>query len=198
MGDPVRSLHFPSNDITDVLLSLKFSPEKPMRGRNVIGISLMNARHLAVTDIQVLEEYADKVLHGKNIFISYSSKDIAFADALQRALEVRGHSVWRDVRSIVGGEQWEPAILRAIKNADAFLLMISENSARSEWVRREIDRALEMFGQPGKLQIVLPIVLSMDAWDDFPETHRFQRLEWDRPSTPEFFDRLADALGRPT
>lgn len=82
MGDPTESIHFPSNDLTDVLLSLKFSPEKPIREQKVIGLSLLNARRLSTEDILVLEDYADKVLHGKNVFISYSREDIAIADAL--------------------------------------------------------------------------------------------------------------------
>lgn len=195
-GDLARSIHFPSNNITDVLLNLKFLPEKPIRAQEVIGFSLLNARCLSPADAKMLEDYADKVLHGKNVFISYSTQDVAFADCLQDALEAKEHSVFRDVRSIVGGEEWEPAIFRALQNADAFLLLISQNSAKSDWVRDEVKTALAVHGKPGKLKIVLPIVLSMDAWGAFPTIHRFQRHEWKKPSTQEFFDQVVNDLRR--
>jgi hypothetical protein len=196
IGDYRTSQHFPSNNMTNVLLSLEFSPKKPIRGPKVIGLSMLNARCLSVNDIKVLEEYADKVLHGKNIFISYSTKDMFFADTFQDEMEARGFSVDRDVRSIVGGEQWEPAIFKALKNADVFVVLISENSAKSEWVRREVRNALDIVDKPAKLKLLLPLVLSMDEWKDFPEIHRFQRREWEKPPTQKFFDQLADELKR--
>jgi len=196
IGDYRKSQHFPSNNMTNVLLSLEFSPKKPIRGPKVIGLSMLNARRLSVNDIKVLEEYADKVLHGKNIFISYSTKDMFFADTFQDEMEARGFSVDRDVRSIVGGEQWEPAIFKALKNAEVFVVLISENSAKSKWVRREVRNALDIVDKPAKLKLLLPLVLSMDKWKDFPEIHRFQRREWEKPPTQKFFDQLADELKR--
>lgn len=65
IGDPAKSIHFPSNNITDVLLNLQFSPTKPIRAKEVIGFSLFNARCLSLDDIQMFEDYSDKVLHGK-------------------------------------------------------------------------------------------------------------------------------------
>lgn len=109
-------------------------------------------------------------------------------------MEAKEHSVFRDVRSIIGGEQWEPAIFKALQIVDTFLLLISENSASSKWVRDEVNAALGILGKPGKLRILLPIVLSMDAWDAFPEVHRFQRREWGKPSKQQFFAQLADEL----
>ncbi|MCC6613455.1 MAG: toll/interleukin-1 receptor domain-containing protein [Anaerolineae bacterium] len=172
------SRHYPRNDLTDVLLSLDFAPKKPIRNPSVIGMSLMTARQLAAADIVQLEAYEDKLLHGRHIFISYSSQDRRQADLLQDALELRGHRVWRDVRSIACGEEWEPAIYRAIGNADAFLLLVSDRSAQSEWVRDEVRAALSLYERAGRIQRIVPLVQSSAAWDAFPELHRFQRYEW--------------------
>lgn len=178
IGDPKDSRHYPRNDMTELLLNFDFSPKKPIKNTSVIGISLMTARKLAPDDVLKLQDYEDKLLHGRHVFISYSSRDSEYADILQNILEANGHKVWRDLRSIVGGEEWEPAIYRAIKNADAFILLISNHSVGSTWVRKETQTALNLYGMAGKLQRLVPVVLSAEAWAAFPEVNPFQKREW--------------------
>ncbi|MBE0702449.1 MAG: toll/interleukin-1 receptor domain-containing protein [Afipia sp.] len=193
MGSFQDSRHYPRNDLTNLLLSFEFAPNKPIRDRSVIGMSLMTARQLSTVDAAALESYEDKLLHGRHIFISYSSKDRRRADILQDALEASGHRVWRDVRSIAAGEEWQPAIFRALENADAFMLLVSEQSAQSEWVRDEVRAALSLYGEAGRIQRIVPLVLSSAAWDAFPELHRFQRYDW-TDSTRQVPAKLTDDL----
>jgi len=177
IGDPTLSRHYPRNDLTRVLLDLEFSPPKPIRDAGVIGLSLLTVRQLAPGDVQKLESFEDKLLHGKHVFISYSSKDLALADRVQTALESHDHKVWRDVRSIVGGEQWEKAIFRAIENCDALVVLISKKSAESKWVRKELDIAKQLNGKPGKIQRIIPLVLDEEAWrKSFSDIHDRQRV----------------------
>jgi len=178
IGSFKDSRHYPRNNLTELLLTFEFEPRKPIRDPSVIGMSLMTARQLAPVDVTALESYEDKLLHGRHIFISYSSKDRRQADLLQDALEARGHRVWRDVRSIACGEEWEPAIYRALDNADVFVLLASERSAESEWVRDEVRAALSLYGKAGRIQRIVPLAFSSAAWDAFPEVHRFQRYNW--------------------
>lgn len=192
IGDPTLSRHYPRNDMSDLLLSLEFSPPKPIHSREVIGLSLMTARSLSPTDVIKLTEYGDKVLHGRHVFLSYSSQDSACADALEAALTAAHVKVWRDVRSIVGGEAWEPAIERAIHNADAVLVLVSEHSRTSEYVQYEVSTALDLLDVPGKLQRIIPVVLSGDAWSEWDALHRFQKYEWAAAAVEDFKQVVTD------
>ena len=70
------------------------------------------------------------------IFISYSHEDIAIVTKVQIDLEKMGHEVWSDEK-IVAGTIFPQAIELAIKNCDYMLIFLSQNSMRSEWVKRE-------------------------------------------------------------
>jgi hypothetical protein len=175
-ADPRDCVHYPSNALTELLLDLEFVPTKPIRQRSSIGISLMNARLLSSTDVIKLISYEDKILHGRHTFISYSSKDSSVADRLQEALEIRGHSVWRDVRSIVGGDSWEIEIYRAIENSDVLVVIVSAESASSEWVKEEILHAKGLLNKPAKLKKIVPLVIDENAWPMFENLQECQKI----------------------
>ena len=78
-----------------------------------------------------------------SIFLSYSRGDVHQADEWVGNLERFGYRVWIDRAGIRGGQQWNETIVRSIREAQALLLLLSPNSARSDNVRREIDLATE-------------------------------------------------------
>jgi tetratricopeptide (TPR) repeat protein len=71
-----------------------------------------------------------------NVFLSYDHEDLAPAAALAKALEQAGHTVWYD-RHIHGGAQYSRKIEEALDAADAVLVLWSEHSLDSPWVRDE-------------------------------------------------------------
>ncbi|MBI1792680.1 MAG: toll/interleukin-1 receptor domain-containing protein [Chloroflexi bacterium] len=54
-----------------------------------------------------------------HIFISYSRKDIDFAEKIVDALATDNLDTWIDWKSIPKGEDWEQEIYRGIEEADA-------------------------------------------------------------------------------
>ena len=56
-----------------------------------------------------------------HIFISYSRKDLDFAQKIVDALAANDLDTWIDWKSIPKGEDWEQEIYRGIEEADAFL-----------------------------------------------------------------------------
>lgn len=77
-------------------------------------------------------------------FISYSRKDgTEIAVRLEKAiLSINSRNeVFFDKSSIPAGEYWERSIRNSIKECDYFLLIISEASHSSEWVRKEVEIA---------------------------------------------------------
>jgi uncharacterized protein YjbI with pentapeptide repeats len=76
-------------------------------------------------------------------FISYSTKDEEFANRLHSRLRDAKARVWFAPEDIKGGEKIYEQIERAIQLHDRLLLVLSENSLRSNWVESEIRKAIE-------------------------------------------------------
>jgi len=71
-----------------------------------------------------------------SIFLSYDHEDAACAAPIAAALEDAGHSVWWD-RQIYGGAEYNSEIESAVEQADAVVVLWSERSVKSAWVRDE-------------------------------------------------------------
>jgi uncharacterized delta-60 repeat protein len=98
-----------------------------------------------------------------HIFISYSRRDLGFAQKIVDALAANELDTWIDWKSIPKGEDWEQEIYRGIEEADAFLFLISPDSVASEMCNREIAHAVKN----GKR--ILPIFISKE---DPGEVHK--------------------------
>ncbi len=75
------------------------------------------------------------------IFISYSRRDVEVVNHIVGKIEDAGISVWIDRDDIKSGKTWRVQIVQAIDACDAFVLLLSSNSAVSDNVRKEIDLA---------------------------------------------------------
>ncbi len=71
-----------------------------------------------------------------HIFISYSHKDTAYVEKLEKKLISEGFDLWVDHR-IDYGSRWTKEIEKAIDACDAYIIVMSKNSAESQWVERE-------------------------------------------------------------
>lgn len=86
-------------------------------------------------------------------------------------LEQDGFNVWIDCEEIKAGELWHEAIVQAVDNAYAFVLMLSPSSAASNNVRKEVDLA------EGANKEFVPVLL---APVELPANLRYQLpgIEW--------------------
>ena len=76
-----------------------------------------------------------------NLFISYSRKDSKTAQKLIAALKDMGHHVWVDWESILPASDWLEQIYHGIEGADAFIVLVSPNSIKSEVCNVEVGHA---------------------------------------------------------
>lgn len=74
-------------------------------------------------------------------FISYSTKDEEFARRLYSRMRDEKLRVWFAPEDVKGGEKLQEQIERAIQLHDRLLIILSEESMASEWVKREIRNA---------------------------------------------------------
>lgn len=89
----------------------------------------------------------------KEVFISYSSADLAQADTLRSVLEKNELSCWMAPRDIPGGSNYTKEIPIAIRNCKVFVLVLSQSAQSSQWVLKELDSAVNC----GK--VILPFML---------------------------------------
>jgi TolB-like protein len=75
------------------------------------------------------------------VFISYASRDVAVADAVVAALERHGVACWIAPRDVKPGALYADSIVRAISDAKALVLVLSEHSIASAHVSKEVERA---------------------------------------------------------
>src|SRR6202046_985312 len=78
------------------------------------------------------------------IFISYSRKDMAFADRLEAALKARGFEPLIDRTEIYAFEDWWKRIEALIGQADTVVFVISPDAVASEIALKEVTHAASL------------------------------------------------------
>jgi TolB-like protein/Flp pilus assembly protein TadD len=75
------------------------------------------------------------------VFVSYASQDAAVAQSIVEHLEGHGLKCWIAPRDVKPGAQYADAIVRAINEAKALVLVMSGSAVDSAHVAREVERA---------------------------------------------------------
>jgi hypothetical protein len=109
------------------------------------------------------------------IFISYSWANTKFVDKLYDRLTEHGASVWLDRHDLVSGPLQEQ-IHRAIRLNDIVLLVLSEDSVKSDWVENELDMARSREKLENR-DVLCPIALDA-AWKSRMEPEAPNRALW--------------------
>src|SRR5437868_14818417 len=78
------------------------------------------------------------------VFISYSRKDIAFADDLEAALKARGFEPLIDRSEIYALEDWWKRIEALIARADTVVFVLSPDAIASEVALKEVTLAASL------------------------------------------------------
>src|SRR5579862_5134950 len=106
-----------------------------------------------------------------SIFISFASQDHRVATTLCQALETRGFKCWISSRDIQPGENFQVAIVRAIRQAKIMLLVFTANSNNSEEMNKELALASQ-----SKL-IVVPLRIE-DVTPNEAFAYEFATRQW--------------------
>jgi TolB-like protein len=119
-------------------------------------------------------------------FVSYASADRAMAEALSAYLERRGIRCWMAPRDVPAGALYADAIVRAINDSSALLLLLSRASIGSSHVGKELERAsskrkriIAVRLDEAPLTPAFEYFLSESQWVDVPAEQRevaFARL----------------------
>jgi hypothetical protein len=77
-----------------------------------------------------------------DVYVSYSHKDKAIADAVVAGMESRGIRCWFAPRDLTPGISWGQGIADAIEVSKVMVVILSENANNSKQVSREVERAI--------------------------------------------------------
>lgn len=137
----------------------------------------------------------DSIPKNMDFFISYSRRDLAWADTLYQTLTKMGYKVWFDKKNIAVTNDWAPKISEGIHTAKHVIILISENVAleseqyhvyREEW---EIALANRLSNK----RHVIPVCLeNTNLYNDerlnlSNELKRIQALFWENKNSVENF-----------
>lgn len=91
-------------------------------------------------------------------FISYSSKNQAFAEKLHADLQNKGVRCWFAPEDLKWGDETRTRIDESINRHDKLLLILSKQSIASDWVKKEVETAMERESKQKRI-ILFPIRL---------------------------------------
>jgi TolB-like protein len=109
------------------------------------------------------------------IFVSYASQDAAVANSIVENLEQHGIKCWIAPRDVRPGAEYADAIVHAINDAKAIVLVMSAGAVASAHVGREVERAaskrkpiIAFRIDVAPLRAALEYFLSQSQWIDVP------------------------------
>jgi hypothetical protein len=105
------------------------------------------------------------------IFISYSSKDQDIAETIYQALEARGLDCWIACRNVNAGENFQEAIVRALRAAKVMVLVFTSNANNSDEIKKELVLA-------GRHHVTVVPVRVEDVVPNDAFTYEFATRQW--------------------
>lgn len=124
------------------------------------------------------------------VFLCHSSKDKPRVRELYGRLERDGFAPWLDEVDILPGEEWEPAIRKAVRASDVVLVCLSQSVSRPGYLQKEITFVLDVAAeQPEGAIFLIPL-----RFDDVPVPERLSKLQWLNYFQDGAHERLLAAL----
>ncbi len=121
------------------------------------------------------------------VFLCHASADKPRVRELYRYLKKRGISPWLDEVNLIGGQDWQVEIPKALRACDAVLVLLTRNAVDKEgYVQKEIkfalDKALEL--PEGRIFLIpvrfedceVPPSLNRYQWVDLFDPNGYRRL----------------------
>jgi len=138
------------------------------------------------------QDFSSQATVGSDVFVSYASADASIANSIVENLEKQGLKCWLAPRDVKPGSVYADAIVRAINEAKALVLVLSASAMASSHVGREVERAASK-----RKQI---IAFKIDAAPLSPEFEYFlsnsQWIDVSALGMPAALVKLKEAVGQ--
>lgn len=116
----------------------------------------------------------------REVFLSHASQNQVQARQLRDFLIASGIPVWFSSHHLLGASQWQDEIGQALERCGWFVVVLTPEAIKSEWVKRELQYALDAERYRGrivpllfakcnfrKLSWILPQIQYIDFTQDF-------------------------------
>jgi hypothetical protein len=134
-----------------------------------VPIAFLRGCGLPETLIEYFPSLVNEPIQFYSCFISYSTLDDEFVERLYADLQVRGVRCWFAPQDLKIGDRFRQHIDDAIRLHDKLLLVLSQHSVKSAWVREEVESCLEREQRENRL-VLFPVRLddaviqTTEAW----------------------------------
>ena len=126
------------------------------RSRGMIPEVFLKGAGVPDSFIEYMSTLVGSHINYSSCFISYSSKDLAFAERLYADLQSKGVRCWFAPHDVKLATKFDLALSKSIRVHDKLLLVLSENSITSTWVKKEVETTFEKEAQQNK-SVLFPI-----------------------------------------
>jgi hypothetical protein len=128
---------------------------------------------------------------GLKVFLCHSSFDKPLVRELYKRLSKEGFNVWLDEAKLVGGQDWETEIKKAVKTSHIVLVCLSKSSVgKVGFIQKEIRYALDIAQEhPDEDIYIIPLRL-----EDCMVPERLSRWQWIDFYKPKGYEKLVKAL----
>jgi TIR domain/PDZ domain len=110
-------------------------------------------------------------MSGPSIFICHSSKDHKIAETICDALESRGFKCWIACRDVGPGENYQEAIVEALRSSRLMVLVFTSNANNSDEIKKEVSLA-------GRHHATIIPVRAEDVAPNDALTYEFATRQW--------------------
>jgi hypothetical protein len=126
-----------------------------------------------------------------DIFISYSREDQEWVTRLAQTLEREGYSVWWDISDLLPGDDFQQAIPEVLEQVACVVVVWSQHSVNSQWVRSEAGRA-------NGRKVLIPVRMESTAkiLSPFDVLHSEDLSAWDGATDNPAFQKLLRAIAK--
>jgi hypothetical protein len=127
------------------------------------------------------------------VFVSYSAQDKEVVARIVDRLRGDGHDVWIDSLRIDPGDNIQRKIDEGLEQADALIVIVSENSFKSQWVQREF-AAIALHEISKRERRVIPVRIDRSPVPSYLADRQYLDLTEDFDGG---LNRLSQALASP-
>lgn len=120
--------------------------------------AFLRASHVPKEFIQYASSLVGKAIEYYSCFLSHSSKDDEFVRRLYNDLQGKNIRTWFAPEDLKIGDRFHSRIDESIRIHDKLVIILSANSVTSDWVEREVERALDRERKEEK-DILFPIAI---------------------------------------
>ena len=103
-----------------------------------------------------------------DIFLSHSSRDVAAAEEIHRALELRDVRAFLSGLALRPGDLWEPKLKEALSHSPVIAVLASPNTEHAYYQMAEIHFAIELIRANARAHRVVPVLLQGANRDHLP------------------------------